>query len=71
MANSVFFSFHYQDVIEFRANVVRNHWVAKADRVAAGFYDASIWEETNGKAIWLSNASSIRAFKTHPIRAYL
>jgi hypothetical protein len=25
---------------------VRNHWVAKADRVAAGFYDASIWEET-------------------------
>jgi hypothetical protein len=46
MANRVFFSFHYQDVIEFRANVVRNHWVAKADRVAAGFYDASIWEET-------------------------
>lgn len=45
MANRVFFSFHYQDVIDFRANVVRNHWVAKADRVAAGFYDASIWEE--------------------------
>ena len=46
MANRVFFSFHYQDVIDFRANVVRNHWVAKPDRVAAGFYDASIWEET-------------------------
>lgn len=45
MANRVFFSFHYQDVIDFRANVLRNHWVAKADRVAAGLYDASIWEE--------------------------
>lgn len=45
MANRVFFSFHYQDVIDFRANVVRNHWVAKPNRSAAGFYDASIWEE--------------------------
>ena len=45
MANRVFFSLHYQDVIDFRANVVRNHWVAKPDREAAGFYDASIWEE--------------------------
>lgn len=44
MANRVFFSFHYQDVVDFRANVVRNHWVTKADRVAAGFWDASIWE---------------------------
>ena len=25
MAKKVFFSFHYQDVIDFRANVVRNH----------------------------------------------
>ncbi len=44
MANRVFFSFHYQDVIDFRANVVRNHWLTKSDREAAGFYDASIWE---------------------------
>ena len=44
MANRVFFSFHYQDVIDFRANVVRNHWLTKPDREAAGFYDASIWE---------------------------
>jgi hypothetical protein len=44
MGNRVFFSFHYQDVIDFRANVVRNHWVAKPNREAAGFYDASIWE---------------------------
>lgn len=45
MAKRVFFSFHYQDVIDFRANVVRNHWVLKDDREAAGFFDASIWEE--------------------------
>lgn len=42
MAKRVFFSFHYQDVIEFRANVVRNHNVTKGDN--GGFFDASIWE---------------------------
>ena len=45
MANRVFFTFHYQDVIDFRANVVRNHWLTKPDREAAGFYDASLWEK--------------------------
>ncbi len=44
MPKRVFFTFHYQDVIDFRANVVRNHWLTKPDREAAGFYDASIWE---------------------------
>jgi len=44
MAKRVFFSFHYQDVIDLRANVVRNHWLLKDDREAAGFYDASVWE---------------------------
>lgn len=44
MAKRVFFSFHYSDVIDFRANVVRKHWVTKDDREAAGFFDASIWE---------------------------
>ena len=44
MAKHVFFSFHYQDVIDFRANVVRQHWLTKPDREAAGFFDASIWE---------------------------
>ena len=43
MAKRVFFSFHYQDVIDFRANVVRQHWMTKPDREAAGFFDASIW----------------------------
>src|SRR5215216_2737138 len=44
MAKRVFFSFHYQDVLDFRANVVRNHWLLKPDREAAGFFDASVWE---------------------------
>lgn len=44
MAKRVFFAFHYQDVIDFRANVVRQHWMTKPDRDAAGFFDASIWE---------------------------
>jgi len=44
MAKRVFFSFHYQDVIDFRANVVRQHWMTKPDREAAGFFDASMWE---------------------------
>src|SRR4051794_35488894 len=43
MAKRVFFSFHYQDVIDFRANVVRQHWLTKPDREAAGFFDSSIW----------------------------
>src|SRR5438876_4552001 len=43
MAKRVFFSFHYQDVIDFRANVLRQHWLTKPDRESAGFFDASIW----------------------------
>lgn len=45
MAKRVFFSFHYKDVVEFRANVVRKHWVVKGDREESGYFDASIWEE--------------------------
>lgn len=45
MARRVFFSFHYQDVATFRANVVRQHWRLKPDRSEAGFFDASIWEK--------------------------
>jgi hypothetical protein len=44
MAKRVFFGFHYQDVIDFRANTVRNHWLTKPDREDAGFFDASVWE---------------------------
>lgn len=53
MAKRVYFAFHYQDVIDFRANVVRKHNFTK-DIESAGYYDASIWEEakkTNSTAI--------------------
>jgi hypothetical protein len=45
MGKRIFFSFHYQDVIDFRANTVRNHWLTKPNREQAGFFDASVWEE--------------------------
>lgn len=44
MMKRVFFSFHYDDVISFRANVVRQHHITK-DAGQAGFFDASIWED--------------------------
>ena len=47
MARRVFFSFHFQRDI-FRANVVRNSWVTQ-DREAAGYFDASLWEEAQTK----------------------
>lgn len=42
MAKRVFFSFHYQDVVDLRANVVRNHGLTKSNN--AGFFDHSLWE---------------------------
>jgi MTH538 TIR-like domain (DUF1863) len=45
MAKRVYFAFHYQDVIDFRANVVRKHNFLGGVE-AAGYYDHSIWEET-------------------------
>jgi hypothetical protein len=41
VARQVFFSFHYEDVKTFRANVVRNHDVTK-ESGEAGFFDASL-----------------------------
>jgi hypothetical protein len=43
MARFVFFSFHYKNDV-WRANVVRNSWVIKDDKVAAGFIDAAAFE---------------------------
>jgi antiphage defense system Thoeris ThsB-like protein len=45
VAKKVYFAFHYQDVIDFRANVVRKHNFTKGVETA-GYYDYSIWEET-------------------------
>src|SRR4051794_36022655 len=48
MARRTFFSFHYERDV-WRASIVRNSWVTKADREAAGFFDAGLWEEAKGK----------------------
>ena len=44
MARRVFFSFHYQEDL-WRVNVVRNSGLIEGV-AAAGFHDASLWEET-------------------------
>lgn len=49
MAKRVYFAFHYQDVIDFRANVVRKHNFTKGSVESAGYYDHSIWEESKRK----------------------
>lgn len=46
MAKRTFFSFHYEDVKDFRVNVVRNSNFTK-DR--AHFIDASLWEDAQRK----------------------
>jgi len=48
MARRVFFSFHYERDI-WRAGQVRNSWVTKPDREAAGFWDAATWEEVKSR----------------------
>ena len=47
MARRVFFSFHYQRDV-WRANVVRMSGVVIGS-AAAGFHDASLWEEAKRK----------------------
>jgi len=47
MARKVFFSFHYQRDL-WRVNVVRNSTVVEGTS-AAGFSDASLWEEARRK----------------------
>lgn len=43
----VYFAFHYQDVIDFRANVVRKSGVVTNDDT---FIDGSLWEESKKKS---------------------
>lgn len=47
MARNVFFSFAYEDVKNFKVNVVRNNWLTK-DRENT-FVDGSIWENSKTK----------------------
>jgi len=56
MARRVYFGFDYEDVADFRANVVRNHWRTKEHRNVAGFFDASLWERLSVRETLQSNA---------------
>jgi hypothetical protein len=47
MARRVFFSFHYERDI-WRTNIVRNSGIVEG-QAAAGFHDASLWEEAKKK----------------------
>ncbi len=49
MARNVYFSFHYDDVKSFRANVVRMSYKFRAGDI--NFRDASIWEESKEKQV--------------------
>ena len=44
----MFFGFLYETGI-WRAGQIRNSWVTKLDREAAGFWDAGAWEEPKKK----------------------
>jgi hypothetical protein len=44
MAKRVYFALDYEDVSDFRANVVRKHNFASGVE-KAGYFDASVWEE--------------------------
>jgi hypothetical protein len=47
MARYTFFSFCYEDVKNFRVNVVRNSWIA--NNMQDTFVDGSIWEKEKSK----------------------
>lgn len=50
MARGVFFSFHYNDVSDFRVNVVRNSRALRNAGNPTTFIDRSLWEESENKS---------------------
>ncbi len=70
MARSIFFSFHYEDVSSFRANVVRNSWLTMRDR-SANFIDKSMWEEAEKKGISFLQALIEKGLKGTSVTAIL
>lgn len=49
MARNVFFSFHYEDVKNFRVNVIRNSNIVKSGNTQTVFSDGSLWEDAKRK----------------------
>src|SRR5690554_538378 len=50
MPRGVFFSFNYEDVSDFKANVVRNSRALKNSSLESTFIDKSLWEEARKKS---------------------
>jgi hypothetical protein len=69
MARRTFFSFHYERDI-WRANVVRNCWVTQ-DRQAAGFFDASLWEEAKKKSTSAIHSMILEGLRNTSVTAVL
>ena len=49
MPRYTFFSFSYEDVKNFKVNVVRNSWLLK--HASDTFIDGSIWEKEKSKGV--------------------
>lgn len=69
MARRVFFSFHYENDI-WRANQVRQSWVTQ-DRQAAGFFDASLWEEVKRRGEDAVRKEILRGIENTSVTAVL
>jgi len=50
MSRRVFFSFNYEDVSDFKVNVVRNSRAFKNNGLETTFVDKSLWEEARKKS---------------------
>jgi hypothetical protein len=69
MARRVFFSFHYQNDV-WRANQIRNAHIVDGT-AAAGFQDASLWEETKRRGDAAVKALIDRGLKGTTVTAVL
>jgi antiphage defense system Thoeris ThsB-like protein len=47
MAKRVYFCFHHQDLVDWRVQVVRNHWLSREGHEDAGLFDEPTWDESS------------------------
>lgn len=43
----VYFCFHHQDLLDWRIQVIRNHWLSKEGHEDAGVFDEPTWDESS------------------------
>ena len=66
MARYTFFSFAYEDVKNFKVNVVRNSWLL--GQSADTFIDGSIWEKEKSKGSTVVKELIEKGLKEHLLR---